>query len=80
MKKLFIDIEKLNMGDSIDRFNERLHFEDDDNLFLMDLIIVLSLSNTLISKLNVFISIYFPRRIGFVIPVLKFRISMNNSE
>ena len=27
MKKLFIDIEKLNTGDSIDEFKERLPFE-----------------------------------------------------
>ena len=35
MKKLFIDIEKLNTGDSIDRFKERLPFEVVDNLLLM---------------------------------------------
>ena len=35
MKKLFIDIEKLNTGDSIDRLKERLPFEVVDNLLLM---------------------------------------------
>ena len=35
MKKLFIDIEKLNTGDSIDGFKERLPFEVVDNLLLM---------------------------------------------
>ena len=31
MKKLFIDIEKLNTGDSIDRLKEKLPIEDVDN-------------------------------------------------
>lgn len=35
MKKLFIDIEKLNTGDSIDGLKERLPFEVVDNLLLM---------------------------------------------
>ena len=35
MKKLFIDIEKLNTGDSIDRLKERLPIEVVDNLLLM---------------------------------------------
>ena len=35
MKKLFIDIEKLNTGDSIDGIKERLPFEVVDNLLLM---------------------------------------------